>query len=834
MTSCDELPIAAEWSLFRPSACVPWVWTQESPAFLRGDRLDRSNELMREIAKLRERLSLLSEASLRINESLDFDTVLQEVADSARALTASRYAAITALDEAGRLSDFIVSGLTVEEHQGLWGMQDGLGFFEYLSGLREPLRVPDIDGHLRALNMPDFLPSVHASSLLVAPIRHQGVGVGTIYLAHETADREFTREDEETLVLFASQAGMAIANARRHREERQTRADLETLIDTSPVGVAVFDAATGAPKSFNREARRIVDSLRNPGQTPEDLLTVVTFRRADGREVSLREFPMAELLSAGETVRAEEIVMRVPDGRSVTVLLNATPIISRVGGVESVVVTMQDMADVAEMERLRAEFLAMVSHELRTPLTSIMGSATAIMRSGADLDPAVVRQFVRIIGDQAENMNALVADLLDVARIETGALSVGLEPADVAVLVDRARNAFKSTGGRNNLTIDIEPDLPLVMADRRRIVQVLGNLLSNAARNSPESSVIKVSAVREDVRVAVSVADEGRGIPADSLPDLFRKFSRAQSEEQGGDTGLGLAICKGIVEAHGGRIWAESDGPGTGARFTFTLLTVEETGSRTTGGLLPVSAQSRSRERRDSVERVRVLAVDDDPNDLRYVRDTLLSSGYDPVVTGEPEEALRLVEEERPALVLLDLILPDTDGIELMKDILDAADVPVIFLSAYGREEQIARAFDMGAADYVVKPFSATELSARIRAALRKREGPEQSGPYVLGDLTVDYARRRVVLAGRPVHLTPIEYQVLVELTANAGRVLTYDRLMTRVWGGKSDDDMRPLRTIVRKLRHKLGDDVGYPTYIFTEPRVGYRMPEGEGDENRV
>ena len=118
------------------------------------------------------------------------------------------------------------------------------------------------------------------------------------------------------------------------------------------------------------------------------------------------------------------------------------------------------------------------------------------------------------------------------------------------------------------------------MADRRRIVQVLGNLLNNAARNSPESSAIRVRAMRDGVHVAVSVADEGRGIPAEKLPDLFRRFSRAQPEEQGGDTGLGLSICKGIVEAHGGRIWAESDGPGTGACLTFTLPSVEASGAR--------------------------------------------------------------------------------------------------------------------------------------------------------------------------------------------------------------------------------------------------------------
>ncbi len=787
--------------------------------------MDRPDELHRRIADLEERLSRLSGASLRINESLDFGTVLQEVVDSARTLTASRYGAITVFGEAGQTPDFIVSGLTGEEHQGLWDMPGGRGFFEYLSGLEQPLRVSNIDSHLRALNMPNFLPSVTVKSLLVAPIRHQGVGVGTIYLSRGADGPEFSRNDEETLVLFASQAAMAIANARRHREERRARADLETLIDTSPVGVAVFDAVTGAPVSFNREARRIVDSLRDPGQSPEQLLEVMICKRADGREVSLREFPMAELMSTGETVRAEEIVMRVPDGRFVTVLLNATPTLSEEGEVESVVVTLQDMADVQELERLRADFLAMVSHELRTPLTSIKGSASTVLDSGTDLDPAVVRQFVRIIGDQADHMNSLVSDLLDVARLETGTLPVGPEPAEVAVLVDRARSGFANGEGKYNLVIEIEPDLPLVMADQRRIVQVLSNLLSNAARQSPESSVIRVSAVRDGVHVAVSVADEGRGIPAESLPHLFRRFSGTQSDEQGGDTGLGLGICKGIVEAHGGRIWAESDGPGTGARFTFTLTIVEETGNTSPTTLSPVSTRREVEE-----ERLRILAVDDDPQVLRYVRDTLARSGYDPVVTGEPEEALRLVVEERPELVLLDLMLPDTDGIELMKDILDVADVPVIFLSAYGRDDLIARAFDMGATDYVVKPFSPTELSARIRAALRRRAVAEPSEPYVLGDLTIDYAGRRVVVAGQPVHLTPTEYRVLAELSANAGQLVTYERLLDRVWDKReSDGDVRPIRTIVRRLRRKLGDDAENPTYIFTEPRVGYRMPEGEG-----
>ena len=800
----------------------------------RGDELDRPDERDRRIRELEQRLALLSEASLRITEDLDFNTVLQGVLDAARSLAGARYGAITLVDDSLGLQDVFFSGVTEQEARQFREVPGGEQLLRYFSELPGALRVADLNGHLRSMGLPQLgLPADAGAgmSFLLAPITNRGERAGFILLGEKEGGRAFTREDEETLVLFAAQAAMAIANARRHREEQRARADLATLVDTSPVGVVVFDAATGAPKSFNREAMRIVDRLRDPDQSPQDLLAVVTFRRADGREVSLQEFPLAQALGTGETVRAEEVVIQVPDGRSVTTLINATPIRSEEGKVERVIVTLQDMADVEELERMRADFLAMVSHELRAPLISIKGSASTVLDSPADLDPAVVRQFFRIIGDQADHMHALVGDLLDVARIETGMLPVSPEPAEVAVLVDRARNAFKSAGGRSNLAVDIEPDLPLVMADRRRIVQVLGNLLTNAARYSPESTVIRVSAVRDGVHVAVSVADEGRGIPAENLPHLFRKFSRVQSEEPGGDTGLGLAICKGIVEAHGGRIRAESDGPGLGARFTFTLPAVEESASGAAGARRPVSARSRSRGRGrvDSEERVRVLAVDDDPDGLRYVRDTLAGSGYAPVVTGDPREAVRLMEEERPGLVLLDLMLPGFDGIELMRDILDVADVPVIFLSAYGREEVVARAFEKGAVDYVVKPFSPTELSARIKAALRRRVTSEPSDPYVLGDLTIDYAQRRVTVAGRRLELTPTEYGVLAELSAHAGRALTHKHLLERVWGQRGDGSVRPMRTMVSKLRRKLGDDADNPTYVFTEPSVGFRMPKGEG-----
>ena len=222
--------------------------------------------------------------------------------------------------------------------------------------------------------------------------------------------------------------------------------------------------------------------------------------------------------------------------------------------------------------------------------------------------------------------------------------------------------------------------------------------------------------------------------------------------------------------------------------------------------------------------------MDDDPQALRYIRDAIFKAGYTPIVTSDPDAVLDLVAIEKPHLVLLDLVLPRRDGIELMRDILRETDAPVIFVSMYGRDSVVARAFDMGAADYLVKPFSPTELAARVRAALRRRAATRvapPSEPYVLGDLRISYTERRVSLSGRPVEMTPYEYGLLYEPSVRAGQPLTHDQLLENVWGAEKKGEPWLVREVVKRLRRKLGDDAGSPTYIFTEPRVGYRMLKG-------
>ena len=787
--------------------------------------MKQADDMGRESPTPRDRLSRLSEAILRINESLNVNTVLERIVEGARSLTDAGYGAILITDESGRVRDFITSGLSAEGVQFVGSWPEASGLLGHIREIHEPLRLANLTSHEASAGFPDDHPPMR--SLLGMPIRHMGETLGSIYVTDREGGREFSYEDEQTLVMFASQAALSIINARRYQDEQRARDDLATLVDITPVGVLIFDAKTRDLVSLNPETRRIVRGHHAPGHTLAEILSVLSFQRPDGREVTPAELPTERAISSGETVRAEELVIQLPDGQAVTTVVNVAPIFSEEGEVVSVVATIQDMTPLEELERLRAEFLGMVSHELRSPLAAIKGSTATLLSTASPLDTAEIRQFLGIIDEQADRMRGLINNLLDVTRIEAGILSVTVEPTKVPDVIDEARKAFLLGGSGNGIEVDIPEGLPRMAADRQRVVQVLSNLLSNAAKHSPESSTVTVTASQQEFHVLISVEDEGGGVSPELLPSLFKKYSQVGADESVSNidgTGLGLAICKGIVEAHGGRIWAESEGPGLGARFSFTIPAFEEVVDISANGA--AGAQPGSSQR--AAERARILAVDDEPQMLRHIKSALSEAGFATLVTGDPRDVEALIETERPHLILLDLTLPGTDGFSLVKSISGITDAPVIFLSGRSEEQIIERAFEMGASDYVVKPFSPTELVARTRAALRKRAAlgrRQPTEPYEMGDLKIDYAERRVTLDGQSVQLTATEYRLLVELSANAGRVLTYDQLLQRVWGFDYTGNPRLVQAFVKTLRRKLGDDTKSPSYIFTEFRVGYRMP---------
>jgi two-component system, OmpR family, KDP operon response regulator KdpE len=228
---------------------------------------------------------------------------------------------------------------------------------------------------------------------------------------------------------------------------------------------------------------------------------------------------------------------------------------------------------------------------------------------------------------------------------------------------------------------------------------------------------------------------------------------------------------------------------------------------------------------------VQILVVDDEPQIHRFLRPSLVASGFDVVPASTGAEALRRLRSDAIGLVILDLGLPDLDGKDVLAQIRRSNDVPVIVLSARDRESEKIAALDLGADDYIDKPFAIGELLARIRSVLRRRSAaaaPDAPTSYTIGDIAVDTGRHTVLRAGDAVHLTPKEFDLLVLLARHAGRVVTHRQILVDVWGPAHATDTQYLRVFIGQLRHKLEADPAEPQLILTEPGVGYRVRDAE------
>jgi two-component system KDP operon response regulator KdpE len=228
----------------------------------------------------------------------------------------------------------------------------------------------------------------------------------------------------------------------------------------------------------------------------------------------------------------------------------------------------------------------------------------------------------------------------------------------------------------------------------------------------------------------------------------------------------------------------------------------------------------------DGQDTTRALLIEDDPNIVDLIRSNLSVRGFDTIVSADAERALKLLETESPDIVLLDLMLPDADGMDLCRQIRERSSVAVIVVSARGGERDKVTALNMGADDYMTKPFSVEELLARITATLRRTRAsatPEQPHSVITaGDVVIDLAGQQVTRAGVAIHLTPTEFALLRELALNRGKLLTHAHLLRRVWGSAYQTETEYLRVYVRRLRAKLGDDGAQ--LILTAPRAGYRF----------
>ncbi|MCY4530591.1 MAG: winged helix-turn-helix domain-containing protein [Chloroflexi bacterium] len=809
-TFTEEIPVAP---IFR---------SEKAAAVSRrnGSRPTEVEDLLQQVEALQTRLYKLSEASRRVSEDIDLNVVLQEVIDNARHLTGARYGALLTYEQSGDIQEFITSGLSPDEIQLLKVSPQGLGLLGHMNEVREPLRLANIASHPSSVGFPENHPPM--KTFLGMPVRHRGEHVGNIYLTEKGGGHEFTSEDEAILVMFASQAGAAIVNARRYREEYQARANLEALLALTPVGMFVVDAETRMVESVNKEAERITGV--GAGVSLEEFRNRATYSLPDGRELPIERHPLQAALRGLDSIQAEVVVFHAPGGLETTCLVNAKAIHSEQGELVSAVGTLFDITPLEDLKSQRAEFLQNLSHELRTPLTSIKGSATTVLSSPYSLESTEVRQLFAVVDEQSDRMRQIINDLVDLTQIESGTLSVNPEPANVADLLNQARGAHINAGEANTyIELDLPVDLPRVMADKLRIIQVLGNLITNTASYSSKLPTVKISASPRDLFVAFTVIGQS---PDDRIRHQSSYLPESLPREAAGNLGtrneLRIAICEGIVEAHGGRLSVEDGDSTRGSEFTFTLPVVDESAYLAE----PESIQSPSpRDLREG--QARILAACHNADTRRYIRSSLSDAGLDAVAMGDPSEAEWLIEEHIPHVILLEPALPWDEGFETLVRVGRVSDAPVIVVAGPGRDLQIRRAFELGAFDYIAKPFTSTELIARVNVAL-KRGSPAgwtlTTKRYTHGDLAIDFRERKVSVAGRPVHLTATEYKLLAELATAGGRVLTHEQLLRRVWGPQYSSDLRIVRQYVKELRHKLRDDASRPSYIYTELGVGYRM----------
>jgi len=229
------------------------------------------------------------------------------------------------------------------------------------------------------------------------------------------------------------------------------------------------------------------------------------------------------------------------------------------------------------------------------------------------------------------------------------------------------------------------------------------------------------------------------------------------------------------------------------------------------------------------MNKTRILVVDDELSIIKFLRANLEARGYEVLAAMDGAEALQTIEMELPDLVILDIMMPKMDGFEVCRRVREWSQIPVIMLSARGDESDKVKCLDLGADDYITKPFGKGELIARVRAVLRRSETaatiPTQPS-FTSGDLQISFAQRRVTVAGKEVKLTPTEYSLLQEFVLNVGKVLTHTHLLNKVWGSEYREDTQYLHVFVRRLRAKLEPDPTNPAYIMTVSGVGYQFKD--------
>jgi DNA-binding response OmpR family regulator/signal transduction histidine kinase len=478
----------------------------------------------------------------------------------------------------------------------------------------------------------------------------------------------------------------------------------------------------------------------------------------------------------------------------------------------------------------RSETLAMAAHELKTPLAIIKGCATTLLGGSARWDPAMQREMLQMIDTQSDRLYDILNTLLDVWRLDAGTQPLRLTQVHISELLDQLVRRWQQHAPEHRFVLRDTPAIPPALCDVVRIEQALHHLLHNAVAYSGSGTTITIQLEANEVELRIAISDEGIGIAPEHLDRIFERFFRVQQgEEDAGGSGLGLASARATIEAHGGRIWADSPGPGCGATFYFTL---PFTPPAQLSAASVVSSTATIREgapgpllRPD--KRIRVLLAEKDPRLTRYLRANLEEQHYRVQTVSHGIQCLRQMDLEEPDVLLLSTQLTDMNGVELLRRLREFSQTPVLMLCDDCDEDERVQLFDLGSDDLVLKPFGMKELMARVRALLRRRASPgeqTQQTIFVTGALVIDYAQHLVTVEGRVVQLSRTEYRLLSVLAQNVGMVVTHELLLEKVWGPEYNREIDFIWVYISRLRRKIEADPRHPRYILTVPDVGYKL----------
>jgi signal transduction histidine kinase/CheY-like chemotaxis protein len=389
----------------------------------------------------------------------------------------------------------------------------------------------------------------------------------------------------------------------------------------------------------------------------------------------------------------------------------------------------QARAEAEEASRLKDEFLATLSHELRTPLTSILGWANLLVNS--NLDNATRTQALETIVRNAQIQKRLIDDLLDVSRIISGKLRLDVRQLDLGSVIENAIEVVRPAADAKGITLTYfcDPEVGPVSGDSERLLQVVWNLLFNAVKFTPEGGRVDVRLVREGSRAQVIIRDTGRGIAPEFLPHVFDRFRQADgaTTRAYGGLGLGLAIVRHLIEAHGGTVRAESCGEGLGATFSFTLpfLAVQMETAGQTDARRSRERQVHSRHPAPRLNGIRVLVVDDDLGARQMISTVLAQSGAEVRSCLSSGEALEVISEWKPDVLMSDIGMPNEDGYSLIRKVRGLREecggrTPAAALTAYAREEDRERALSAGFQIHVAKPVEPSELVVVVSSLVHR------------------------------------------------------------------------------------------------------------------